>query len=42
MDQYDDDEAGRARVLSNLQVLAFIAGYWRRRRWRVAATVASP
>jgi len=40
MDQYDDDEAGRARVLSNGQVLAFIAGFWRRRRWRAGATVA--
>ncbi|HVN01727.1 MAG TPA: ABC transporter ATP-binding protein, partial [Caulobacteraceae bacterium] len=39
MDQYDDDEAGRARVLSNLEVLSFIAGYWNRRRWRVAATI---
>jgi ATP-binding cassette subfamily B protein len=39
MDQYDDDEAGRARVLSNLQVLRFIAGYWLRRPWRVGATI---
>ena len=39
MDQYDDDEAGRARTLSNLQVLRFISGYWRRRVWRVLATV---
>ena len=31
MEQYDDEEVGRARVLSNGQVLAFIAGYWRRR-----------
>ena len=40
MDQYDDDEIGRARVLGNGQVLAFIAGFWLRRRWRVGATVA--
>ncbi len=31
MDQYDDDEATRERVLSNGQVLGFIAGFWRRR-----------
>jgi len=40
MDQYEDDEENRARVLSNGQVLAFIAGYWNRRRWRAYATVA--
>jgi len=40
MDQYDDDEVGRARVLGNFQVLAFIAGYWARRRFSVIATVA--
>jgi ATP-binding cassette subfamily B protein len=40
MDQYDDDEANRQRVLGNFQVLAFIAGYWRRRPWRVGLTVA--
>jgi ATP-binding cassette subfamily B protein len=39
MDQYDDDEAGRARVLGNLEVLGFIASYWGRRRWRIAATI---
>ncbi|HZZ87364.1 MAG TPA: ABC transporter ATP-binding protein [Caulobacteraceae bacterium] len=39
MDQYDDDEAGRARVLKNSQVLRFIARYWGRRPWRVAATI---
>ncbi len=39
MDQYGDDEAARARVLSNGQVLAFIAGYWRRRPRLFAATV---
>jgi ATP-binding cassette subfamily B protein len=39
MDQYDDDESDRERVLSNWQVLRFIAGYWSRRRWRVGATI---
>jgi len=40
MDQYEDDESTRARVLSNSQVMAFIATYWGRRRWLLAATVA--
>ncbi|MBA3811835.1 MAG: ABC transporter ATP-binding protein [Caulobacteraceae bacterium] len=41
MDQYeDDDESARDRVLSNGQVLAFIATYWLRRRWLFAATVS--
>jgi len=40
MDQYDDDESTRARVLSNGQVLAFIASYWVRRRGLLASTVA--
>ncbi|MBS0410519.1 MAG: ABC transporter ATP-binding protein [Proteobacteria bacterium] len=31
MDQYDDDEVSRERVLSNGQVLGFIAGFWARR-----------
>src|SRR5277367_4856787 len=31
MEQYEDDESARARVLGNGQVLAFIAGYWKRR-----------
>jgi ATP-binding cassette subfamily B protein len=39
LDQYDDDEADRRRVLSNWKVLRFIAGYWKRRRWRVTATI---
>ena len=39
MDQYDDDEANRERVLGNGQVLGFIAGYWARRPWRVGLTV---
>src|SRR5512135_2645257 len=40
MDQYDDDEAGRERVLSNSQVLGFIAGFWTRRPWLLTATLA--
>jgi len=40
MEQYEDDEATRRRVLSNGQVLAFIASYWRRRPWMFAGTVA--
>jgi len=40
MEQYEDDEATRSRVLSNAKVLAFIAGYWRRRPWLFAGTVA--
>jgi ATP-binding cassette subfamily B protein len=40
MEQYEDDEATRKRVLSNSQVLAFIGGYWRRRPLLLAATVA--
>ncbi len=39
MDQYDDTEATRQRVLSNRQVLGFIAGYWARRWPLLAATV---
>ena len=39
MEQYDDADAARARVLSNGQVLAFIAGYWRRRKGLLALTV---
>ncbi len=39
MEQYDDDEAGRERVLSNRKVLGFIAGYWRRRPVSFAATI---
>jgi hypothetical protein len=41
MEQYDDEEANRARVLGNGQVLAFIAGYWRRRPLRIGATIAT-
>jgi ATP-binding cassette subfamily B protein len=32
-EQYEDDEGARERVLSNGQVMAFIAGFWLRRRW---------
>jgi ATP-binding cassette subfamily B protein len=32
-EQYEDEEVTRERVLSNGQVMAFIAGYWLRRRW---------
>ena len=39
LEQYEDAEAGRGRVLSNAQVLAFIGGYWRRRPWLMAGTV---
>ena len=41
MEQYEDEEgdAGRPRVLSNTQVLAFIGGYWSRRPWLIGATV---
>ena len=38
MEQYDDDESTRQRVLSNGQVLAFILGYWRRRPILIAGT----
>jgi ATP-binding cassette subfamily B protein len=39
MEQYEDDEVARKRVLTNSQVLAFIGGYWRRRPWLLVATV---
>ena len=39
MEQYDDDEHARRRVLSNGQVLAFIGGYWRRRPLLIAGTL---
>ena len=41
MDHYEDDEENRERVLSNRQVLAFIAGDWMRRPWMVAGTIAT-
>jgi ATP-binding cassette subfamily B protein len=40
MEQYEDDESTRQRVLSNGQILAFIGGYWRRRSRLLAGTVA--
>jgi ATP-binding cassette subfamily B protein len=40
MEQYEDDESARRRLLSNREILAFIAGYWKRRPWLVAGTVA--
>ena len=39
MEQYEDDESNRRRLLSNREVIAFIAGYWRRRPWLVGLTV---
>ena len=39
MQHYEDEELDRARVLSNGQVLAFIAGYWQRRPWLLSAAV---
>jgi len=40
MEQYEDSEATRQRVLTNGQVLAFIGGYWMRRPWLMVGTVA--
>lgn len=39
-DHYEDEEETRERQLSNSRVLAFVAGYWRRRPRLMAATVA--
>jgi ATP-binding cassette subfamily B protein len=39
MEQYEDDESERRRLLSNRAVLAFIGGYWRRRSGLMAVTV---
>ncbi|TAL29803.1 ABC transporter ATP-binding protein [Phenylobacterium sp.] len=39
-DHYEDEEETRERQLSNGKVLAFVAGYWRRRPWLMAGTVA--
>ncbi len=39
LEQYEDAEAARGRVLSNTEVLAFIVGYWRRRPWLMVGTV---
>lgn len=38
-DHYEDGEDTKRRQLSNGQVLAFLAGYWRRRPWLLSATV---
>jgi ATP-binding cassette subfamily B protein len=40
MEQYEDDESDRRRLLSNREVLAFIGGYWRRRLGLLAVTLA--
>ena len=40
LEQYEDDEASRRRLLSNAQVLRFIGGYWARRPWLVFGTIA--
>ena len=37
-EQYEDEEVTRGRVLSNGQVLAFIAGFWLRRPWLLIAS----
>jgi ATP-binding cassette subfamily B protein len=39
-DDFDDDEGARKRMLSNSQVLGFIAGFWLRRRGLLSGTVA--
>lgn len=39
-EHYEDEEETRERQLSNSKVLAFVAGYWRRRPWLMAGTVA--
>ena len=39
-EQYEDEEVTRGRVLSNGQVLAFIAGFWLRRPWLLVASAA--
>ncbi|MCR5873345.1 ABC transporter ATP-binding protein/permease [Phenylobacterium sp. J426] len=38
-DHYEDAEENRRRVLSNRQVLGFVASYWRRQPWLLAGTV---
>lgn len=38
-EQYEDEEVTRGRVLSNGQVMAFIAGFWLRRRWLLIGSV---
>ena len=39
MEQYEDDEVARKRVLTNGQVLAFIARFWSRRRGLFSLTI---
>ena len=39
MEQYEDDEQTRGRVLSNAQVMGFILRYWSRRPWLIGGTV---
>ena len=39
MEQYEDDEVARKRVLTNGQVLAFIGGFWGRRPMLLVATI---
>ena len=38
-EHYEDEEVTRGRVLSNGQVVAFIAGFWLRRRWLLLGSV---
>ncbi|HEY3800861.1 MAG TPA: ABC transporter ATP-binding protein [Caulobacteraceae bacterium] len=38
MEQYEEEEAGR--TLGNREVLAFVAGYWRRRKLALVATLS--
>ncbi|MDB5429780.1 MAG: multidrug transporter ATP-binding protein [Caulobacter sp.] len=38
-DEHEDEEGNRERVLSNGQVMAFIAGFWLRRRGLLAGTL---
>jgi ATP-binding cassette subfamily B protein len=40
VEQYEDDDANRERVLSNGQILSFIIGHWTRRPGLFAGTVA--
>ena len=40
LEQYEDEEVERKRLLSNRQVLGFIGHYWARRPWLVGGTVA--
>jgi ATP-binding cassette subfamily B protein len=39
MEQYDDEETGRKRVLTNRQIMDFIGGYWSRRPGLVGGAV---